>query len=332
MDYYLLPDAFAFTLSGSPTPLDLEWATPNETYNSSNFAAEPSLLHEVLSLPAATVPTVTDEPPAYDQWDGLMYPFEPDLMYLAPALGTMQVPQDTTYTPDSDIPEGGDGVSETSSLIPNFADFGTVPGPSGHVTSSVATTLASVSTSKINRCTSPRTRLKGRHPDLSARPRPSEVSSLDRHPQETNLGAPDQKLQDEEFEIGCAIADRVLDEARQCGGQGVPQADRLECGSCYRKRIDGGWKDDWAYVRPELNALVRTAISEARVSASIRKAISSNIAHIPKALEDVRPTLLAHMTTVRSRPRGDVAMRDGSPRPWKVTRANGLVVVREDEE
>jgi len=76
MDYYLLPDAFAFTLSGSPTPLDLEWATPNETYNSSNFAAEPSLLHEVQSLPAATVPLVTNEPPAYDQWDGLMYPFE----------------------------------------------------------------------------------------------------------------------------------------------------------------------------------------------------------------------------------------------------------------
>jgi hypothetical protein len=55
--------------------------------------------------------------------------------------------------------------------------------------------------------------------------------------------------------------------------------------------------------------------------------VSSDTTLIPDALDHVRFTLEAHMEAVGNRPLGLFAMRVRDPRPWKVTRPNGVVEV-----
>jgi hypothetical protein len=146
-----------------------------------------------------------------------------------------------------------------------------------------------------------------------------------RTPEETTR-APRIKLRGDELHIAEKIRDRLLEESRCCDGHEVSPADRIECGPCYRRRLDGGQKSDWQYIRPELNALVLASTTDARMPPEKRRS-SKNVELIPDGFTEPKKSLIAHMEAMRERPKGVVPLRNGVPRPWRVTHTNGIVVV-----
>ncbi|KAF9502824.1 hypothetical protein BS47DRAFT_1386567 [Hydnum rufescens UP504] len=103
---------------------------------------------------------------------------------------------------------------------------------------------------------------------------------------------PRTKLHGEEADIARQIARQLLAEVERCDEHHLPDVHRLECGPCYRKKLDRGQKDDRLYVRPELNALVFTATSEGRARSPDR--VTTDMSLIPDNLNHVRSTLEAH--------------------------------------
>ncbi|KAF9512595.1 hypothetical protein BS47DRAFT_1345187 [Hydnum rufescens UP504] len=241
---------------------------------------------------------------------------------LNPTLGTTQVLLNSGSVYDPSIQER-DKVSRyrASSL---FCGFVSLSGSSGRATSPVVTTLASASNITYEEVPSHKGKPQRR---VSQSQRPAKVKG-GRHPgPHTPTRAPRIKLRGDELDIAEKIRDRLLEECRRCDGHQVPPADRIECGPCYRRRLDGGQKSDWQYIRPELNALVFASTTGARMAPD-KQRISKNVDLIPDGFKEPKKSLVAHMEATQDRPQGVVPSRNGVPHPWRVTRTNGIVVDR----
>ncbi|KAF9517862.1 hypothetical protein BS47DRAFT_1380246 [Hydnum rufescens UP504] len=209
--------------------------------------------------------------------------------------------------------------------------FGDSPIVSGGVPYPVTTTLASASHLNTTETPSP----EGESPGEVLQSQ--GIAGLEGGVNDTSSPSarpPRRKLRDGQLLIAQQIVDRILEEIKRCDDKDMPHAERLECGSCYRKRLDGGRKGDRQYYRPELNALVETSTREGWVlkpKEGVR--ISSNIEFIPSTLLWVEDHLCSHLESKRRRSKREVPRRGHAPRPWRVemTEDKRLIVFREGE-
>ncbi|KAF9507267.1 hypothetical protein BS47DRAFT_1351875 [Hydnum rufescens UP504] len=275
-----------------PTPIEPRMGS---TDGYSNFGAGPSLSYEAPPpLPPPTAaPFLTGEL-SYEQQHGFTH--QPDLMYLPPALGTTEAP---TYAHNPDVEEGDKDLAQ-------FADFGTIAGTSGHATHS-------------QRGPSRKGKPQGKEPQSRRPPKVKGGQRPGPQPTGNKPRRPRTKLHGEEADIARQIARQLLAEVERCDEHHLPDVHRLECGPCYRKKLDRGQKDDRLYVRPELNALVFTATSEGRARSPDR--VTTDMSLIPDNLNHLWKQAV-----------GLFAMRVREPRRWKVTRPNGVVVVVREAE
>jgi hypothetical protein len=140
-------------------------------------------------------------------------------------------------------------------------------------------------------------------------------------------------LREGQLAIGRKIAEKILQEIKQCAGQDAPDHERLECGSCYRKRLDGARKTDWDYGRWELNALVLTSTKQGWVSQPGHE-VSKNLDRLSPELMKNKQRLENHLQAVRGRSHDAITRRYREPGPWgiRVTEAGGLIVFRDETE
>ncbi|KAF9509623.1 hypothetical protein BS47DRAFT_1348889 [Hydnum rufescens UP504] len=152
---------------------------------------------------------------------------------------------------------------------------------------------------------------------------PKSRASTSRRPRRT--------LREGQLTIGQKIAEKILQEINHCAGQNIPDDQRLECGSCYRKRLDGSRKTDWDYARRELNALVLTSTKQGWVSQPGHE-VSKNLDRLPPKLMKNKQRLESHLKAMLGRPHDAITRRYREPGPWgiRVTEAGCLIVFRDE--
>ncbi|KAF9509622.1 hypothetical protein BS47DRAFT_1348883, partial [Hydnum rufescens UP504] len=217
------------------------------------------------------------------------------------------------------------------STLSNRSSQAIIPRSAGGAPHSVTAMLAEASTLKRNEAPSqrdetPRGVLQSKYYTSVERwaiDTPESRTSTSRRPRRT--------LREGQLAIGRKIAEKILQEINQCADEDIPDDQRLECGSCHRKRLDSARKTDWDYARRELNALVLTSTKQGWVSQPGHE-VSKSLDRLPPELMKNKQRLENHLKVMLGRPHDAITRRYREPGPWgiRVTEAGCLIVFRDE--